>query len=101
MTHAEKWKRIEDIDAELARLDADGKRLAKEKSDLLMTRATDETRFLTPRFLCPHCVAKGNRNQRLAVTFAPHFGPDAWLTPGSAYHAARREGVDACSRRDL
>ena len=33
-------------------------------------------------FLCPHCVALGNREQRLGVTFTPSLGPMDWLTPG-------------------
>lgn len=49
MTHHEKWQRIEQIDAELARLDAEWERLAQEKNDLLMTRASDETKYRTHR----------------------------------------------------
>lgn len=33
-------------------------------------------------FLCPHCVANGDRSQRLGVPFAPPLGPTDWITPG-------------------
>lgn len=29
-------------------------------------------------FLCPHCVEKGIRTQRLGVTFSPPIDPEGW-----------------------
>ncbi len=49
MNHDEKWQRIGEIDSRLLAVDLEFKSLAKEKSDLLMTQASDETEFLTKR----------------------------------------------------
>lgn len=41
ITFADKWRRIEQIDAELKRIDAAWERLVREKNDLLMIRIPD------------------------------------------------------------
>ncbi len=48
MTHEEKWKRIEAIDARLLELQAEAKKLAADKFETLMTRASDEDRHFVP-----------------------------------------------------
>ncbi len=49
MTHSEKWDRIEQIDARLEQLQRETKQLQAEKTDVLMTRASDEDRDFVPR----------------------------------------------------